>query len=93
MYKNIIDRKYDIPDQFSQLILMHIGLIKTKNADLLTRKYRLGKMSVNFKYSLVLTGMFTFKPASQLVECYHSVVSCALTTEELIQKNFCKFSK
>jgi hypothetical protein len=31
--------------------------------------------SAKLKYSLVLTGMFRFKPASQYVEGYHSVVS------------------
>jgi hypothetical protein len=48
--------------------------------------------SVNLKHSLVVTGMFRFKPATQFVERYHSVVSCALNTEDLISNNFCKFS-
>jgi ABC-type Na+ transport system ATPase subunit NatA len=52
-----------------------------------------GQKSVNLKYSLVLTGMLRLKPASQHVQRYHSVVSCALNMEELISKNVCKFSK
>jgi hypothetical protein len=66
---------------------------KTKNADLLNRKYRLGKTSVNLKYSLVLTEMFRLRPASQFVERYHSIFSCALNMEDLILNNICKFSK
>jgi hypothetical protein len=49
--------------------------------------------SVNMKYSLVLTGIFRFKPKSQFVEQYYSIVSCALNMEDPILKNFCKFSK
>jgi hypothetical protein len=30
------------------------------------------------KYSVVLTEMFRFKPASEFVGMYHSVVTCAL---------------
>jgi hypothetical protein len=57
---------------------------ETKNADLLNRKYRLGKRSVNLKYFLVLTGMFRFKLTSQFVERYHSIFNCALNMEDLI---------
>jgi hypothetical protein len=49
-------------------------------------------MSVDLKHSLVLTGMFRFKPANSFVEQYHSVVSCAFNIEVLISSNFCKFS-
>jgi hypothetical protein len=42
--------------------------------------------SVNLKYSVVSTGMFRFKPASQFVEWYHSVVSCALDMEDHVKK-------
>jgi hypothetical protein len=31
-------------------------------------------------------GMFTFKPASQFVKRYHSVLSCIVNTEDLILK-------
>jgi hypothetical protein len=36
---------------------------------------RVAQESLNLKHSLVLTGMFSFKPASQFEERYHSVVS------------------
>jgi hypothetical protein len=49
--------------------------------------------SVTLKHSLVLTGMFTFKPASRFVERYHIVVGCALNMEGLISNNLCKFGK
>jgi hypothetical protein len=55
--------------------------------------YRLTQKSVTLKYSLVLTGMFLFKPASECVERYHSVESCALNVESFIPNNFCKFNK
>jgi hypothetical protein len=48
--------------------------------------------SVNLKHSLVLNGIFRFRPVSQFVERYHSIVSCALNVEDLISNNFCKFS-
>jgi hypothetical protein len=54
--------------------------------------YRVVQTSVTLKYSLILTGMFRFKPVSQFVERYHSVVSCSLNMEVLISNNFCKFS-
>jgi hypothetical protein len=38
-------------------------------------------------------GMVRLKPASQRVQRYHSVVSCALNMEDPISKNICKFSK
>jgi hypothetical protein len=56
-------------------------------------RYRVPQKSVNLKHSLVLTGMFRFKPASQFVERYHSVVGCALDTEDLIWINFYKLIK
>jgi hypothetical protein len=37
-------------------------------------KYRVAQKLVSLKYSLLLTGMFIFKPTSQFVERYHSVV-------------------
>jgi hypothetical protein len=53
--------------------------------------HRVAQEPVNLKYSLVLKGMFTSKPASQSVERYHSTVSSALIKEDLTLKNFCKF--
>jgi hypothetical protein len=50
-------------------------------------------MSVNLKYSLVLTSMFRFKRANQFVERYHSFVSCALNMEDLISNNVNSVSK
>jgi hypothetical protein len=44
-------------------------------------------------YFLALTVMFIFKPASQFVERYHNVVTCALNAEDLISKNVYKFCK
>jgi hypothetical protein len=37
--------------------------------------------------------VFRFKPASQSVERYHSVVCCTLNMLDLISKNFYKFDK
>jgi hypothetical protein len=51
------------------------------------------RQSVNLKHSPLLTRMFTFEPASQFVEGYHSPVSCALNMEGLVSNNYCKFSK
>jgi hypothetical protein len=42
---------------------------------------------------LSLTGMFRFKPTSQLVELLHSVVSCASSMDDFISKDFCKSGK
>jgi hypothetical protein len=55
--------------------------------------YRVAKKSVNLKHFLILTGMFKFKPASQIVERYHSNVSCALNMVDFISNIFCKFSE
>jgi hypothetical protein len=52
----------------------------------ISRKYRVDQKSVNLKYSLVLTGMFRFKTASQFVERFHSPVGCALNMESLTSK-------
>jgi hypothetical protein len=49
--------------------------------------------SVNLKHSLVLTGMFRFKPGSQFAERYHSVVSRALNMGDVISNYFSKFNK
>lgn len=38
-------------------------------------------------------GVFRFKPSSQFVECYHSVVDCVLDMGDLILNNFYKFIK
>jgi hypothetical protein len=38
-------------------------------------------------------GTFKFKPASQFVKRYHSVVSCAMNMGDLISNNVHKFSK
>jgi hypothetical protein len=59
----------------------------------LTTIYRVAQKSVNLKHSLVLEGMFRFKPVSKFVERYHSAVNCALSMEDLISNSFCKFSK
>jgi hypothetical protein len=53
---------------------------------------QLGQKPVNLEYSVVLKGMFKFKPARQFVELYHSM-SCAVNMEDLISNNFCNFSK
>jgi hypothetical protein len=55
-------------------------------------KYRVAQNSINLKYSNLLTGLFRFKPASQSVEQYRRVVSCALKMEDIISSNFCKFA-
>jgi hypothetical protein len=55
-------------------------------------KYRVAPKSVNLRHSLVFAGIFRFKPAGQFVE-HHSIVSCTLNMEDLISKNFYKFSK
>jgi hypothetical protein len=55
-------------------------------------KYRVAEKSVNLKHPLVLMGVFRFKPASQYVQQYHSVVSCALNMEDH-RNNIRKFSK
>jgi hypothetical protein len=51
----------------------------------------MAQKSVNLKHSLALTGMFRIKPASQFVERYHRVVSCASNMEDLIPNSFRKF--
>jgi hypothetical protein len=56
-------------------------------------KYRMAQKSVNLKHSLVLMGMFRFKPVIHSVKGHHSVVSCALNTEDLILSNFYKLIK
>jgi hypothetical protein len=55
--------------------------------------YRMAQKSINLKYYIVLTGMFCFKPPSQFMEEYHSGVTCAPNTEDVIKNNFYKFSK
>jgi hypothetical protein len=55
--------------------------------------YIVSQKSVNLKYSLLLVSMFSFKPASQFEERYHSVVSWALNMDSLTSNNFYKFSK
>jgi hypothetical protein len=55
--------------------------------------YRVPQKSVNLNHSLVWTGMVRFKPGSQFVERYHSVVSCALNMEDLILNSFRVFSE
>jgi hypothetical protein len=47
-------------------------------------------MSVDLKYSLVLTRIFRFKTASLFVERYRSVVCCSFSIEDLISRNFYK---
>jgi hypothetical protein len=47
--------------------------------------YRTRK-SINLKYYVELSGIFSFKLVSQLVERYHSVVSRKLKVEDLISK-------
>jgi hypothetical protein len=58
------------------------------NFNVLYSIYRVVHASVRLKHSLVLTGMFRFKPASQFVEPYHRAVNCALNMEDLISNNF-----
>jgi hypothetical protein len=58
-----------------------------------TLKYTVAQKSVNLKQSVILTGILKFKPASQFLERYHSVLSRALNMEDLNSNNFCKFSK
>jgi hypothetical protein len=53
---------------------------------------RVTQKLINLKHSPVLTGLFTFRPASQFVERYQSAVS-ALNVEDLISNSFCKFNK
>jgi hypothetical protein len=62
----------------------------SKKLDLI---YRVDQNSVNLNHSVVLKGMFTFKPASQFAERYHSIVSCALNMDNPISNNFCKCIK
>jgi hypothetical protein len=57
-----------------------------------TVKYRVAQKPVNLKHSLI-NGMVRFKPASQFVELYHSIVSCAFSMKDLILNSFCKFGK
>jgi hypothetical protein len=53
-----------------------------------------GGLKVSYlKHSLVLMGMFRFKPARQLLEEYHGIVSHALNMEDLISNNLYKFRK
>jgi hypothetical protein len=47
--------------------------------------YRMAVKSHNPKYSHVFTEMFRFKPASQFLELYRSVRSCALYIEDLYE--------
>jgi hypothetical protein len=56
-------------------------------------KIQRAQKSVNVEHSLVLTGIFEFKPASQFVERYHRRMSCALNMEILIANSFYKFGK
>jgi hypothetical protein len=66
--------------QFFYLIRFEMYLIKYENDYI----YRVSRKSVDLKHSLVLTKMLRFKPSSQFVERYHSVVSCLLNMEDLI---------
>jgi hypothetical protein len=52
-----------------------------------------GPESVKPKYSLVLKGMFTFKPVSHFVVFYYKSVSSSLNMEDIILNNVCKFMK
>jgi hypothetical protein len=62
-------------------VSVYVGMIMKSVESLI---HRVAQNSVNSKYYLVLTGMFRFKPASESAEQYHSVVSSALNTEDLI---------
>jgi hypothetical protein len=55
--------------------------------------YKETQKSVNLKHSLLLTGLSRFKPASQFVERFRSIMSCELNMEDLISKNVCILSK
>jgi hypothetical protein len=50
--------------------------------------YRVSQKSFNPKHSVVLMGMFRFKPASQFVWRYRSVLNCAVNMEDLISNIF-----
>jgi hypothetical protein len=54
--------------------------------------YWVEQKSANLKHSLVLSGMFTFKPSGQFAERYHSAASYALNMEGLISNIFYKLS-
>lgn len=41
--------------------------------------------SVNVEHSLVLTGVFDFKPAGQFVDRYHHGESCALNMKDSLR--------
>jgi hypothetical protein len=51
---------------------------------------RVGPKVNYLKHPFVLTVMIRFKPASQSVAQYHSVVSCAVNMEDLFRTIFCK---
>jgi hypothetical protein len=53
----------------------------------------MAQKSINIKHSLLLTGMFRFKPAIQFGEPYHSVLICLYNMEDIICNKFCKFNK
>jgi hypothetical protein len=50
--------------------------------------YRVVQRSVNLEHSLVLKGIFRFKPTNQSVKRYHNVVRCALSMEDFISNVF-----
>jgi hypothetical protein len=67
------------------LIWPHESLLQldgaTSRARASERSTEWPKKSANLEHSLVLTGIFIFKPARQFAERYHSVVNFALNIE------------
>jgi hypothetical protein len=56
--------------------------------------YRAARKPVTLEHSLVLTGMFRFKPASQFVERYHSVMQSSFRTyllHSVSSKEICNY--
>jgi hypothetical protein len=83
----------DVMSQYDRHNRVSLDACRLQVSSQCSALYRLTRKSVNLKYSLVSTGMFLFKPASQRVERDQSALSCALNVESFIWTNFCKFSK
>jgi hypothetical protein len=50
--------------------------------------YSEAQKSFKINHSLILKGMFRFKPVSQFAEEYHSIVSCQLNMKNLLLNSF-----
>jgi hypothetical protein len=55
---------------------MPVRIYSDKSRRILFLKYGMATMSANPKHSVVVMGMFRFKPASQFAEWLYGVVSC-----------------